>query len=120
MEKASCKSLPLLTHRFELRDEFFFGPFFLVSPKCYVGSDYQLVVIRIRNIQIMNQHNVRILYIIKQKKHCLITISFFLSFLHFSFFYFFFCLSLQTKESSEEKAKTIEKTKIGIISFKGI
>ena len=50
-----------LTHGFQLGDQFFFGPFFLFAPKCHGAGDDQFVVVGIGNIQVVDQHDIRIL-----------------------------------------------------------
>lgn len=50
-----------LTHRPELRDEFFLRPFLLVPPEADVGGDDEFVVIWVGDVQIVDQHDVRVL-----------------------------------------------------------
>jgi len=50
-----------LTHWFQLTNELFFCPFLLLGPQVYGIGNQHFVVIGVRNIQIMNQHNIWIL-----------------------------------------------------------
>ena len=50
-----------LTHWLQLTDELLFGPFFLLGPQIDGGCNQHLVVVWVRNVEVMDQHNVRIL-----------------------------------------------------------
>lgn len=54
--------VPKLTHWLQLTDQLLLGPLLLVAPQREVGRDHgHLVVVRVRHVQIVHQHNVRIL-----------------------------------------------------------
>ena len=50
-----------LTHWLQLTDELLFGPFFLLSPQIDGGCNQHLVIVWVRNVEVMDQYNVRIL-----------------------------------------------------------
>ena len=50
-----------LTHWLQLRGELLLGPLLLLSPQRHGVSDQHLVVVRVGDIQVVNQHNVRVL-----------------------------------------------------------
>ena len=51
----------ILTHRFELGDEFILGPLLLVAPQGDRAGDHQLVVVGVGHVEVVHQDNVRIL-----------------------------------------------------------
>ena len=53
--------IPTLTHWLELRGELLLGPLLLLAPERHGVSHQHLVVIRVGDIQVVNQHNVRVL-----------------------------------------------------------
>lgn len=50
-----------LTHGTQLANEFVFGPLFAFGPQRDAGDDEQFGVVRVRHVQVVHQHNVRIL-----------------------------------------------------------
>ena len=53
--------IPTLTHWLELRGELLLGPLLLLAPERHGVSHQHLVVVRVGDIQVVNQHNVRVL-----------------------------------------------------------
>ena len=51
----------ILTHRLQLRDKFLFGPLLLLPPKRHRVGDQHLVVVRVGDIQVVHEDDVRIL-----------------------------------------------------------
>ena len=52
---------PVLTHGFELGDELVAGPLLALGPEGEAGGQQELVVVRVRHVQVVHQHNVRVL-----------------------------------------------------------
>ena len=55
-----------LTHRLELRDQLLLGPLLLLAPDRHRAGDHQLVVVRVRHVQVVHQNDVRVLQRIKE------------------------------------------------------
>ena len=53
--------IPTLTHRLQLRGQLLLGPLLLLAPERHRVGHQHLVVVRVGNVQVVNQHNVRVL-----------------------------------------------------------
>ena len=53
--------IPTLTHWLQLRGELLLGPLLLLAPERHGVGDQHLVVVRVGDVQVVNQHNVRVL-----------------------------------------------------------
>ena len=51
----------LLTHGLQLGDQLLLRPLLLVAPQGDGVSDQHLIIVRVGDIQVVNQHNVRVL-----------------------------------------------------------
>ena len=50
-----------LTHGLQLRDELLLGPLLLLAPDRHRAGDHQLVVVGVGHVEVVHQHNVRVL-----------------------------------------------------------
>ena len=53
--------IPTLTHWLQLRGELLLGPLLLLAPERHRVGHQHLVVVWVGDIQVVNQHNVRVL-----------------------------------------------------------
>lgn len=60
-KKAGRILLQLLTHGSQLGDELVFAPFLALGPERDAGHHQELGVVRVGNVEIVDQHNVGIL-----------------------------------------------------------
>ena len=51
----------ILTHWLQLGDEFFLGPLLLLAPEGDAAGDDELVVVGVGHVEVVHQHDVRIL-----------------------------------------------------------
>ena len=56
-----CNTATVLTHGLELRDELLLGPLLLLAPEGDAAGDDQLVVVGVRHVQVVHQHDVGVL-----------------------------------------------------------
>ena len=52
----------ILTHWLQLGDEFLLGPLLLLAPQGDGVGDQHLVVVRVGDVEVVHQHNIRILW----------------------------------------------------------
>ena len=52
----------ILTHWLQLGDEFLLGPLLLLAPEGHGVGDQHLVVVRVGDVEVVHQHNIRILW----------------------------------------------------------